>query len=146
MLLILIKEECVRIAIVDDEQTVRMVAQVQLKLIEGALQPEDEVIVYSDPESFLKAFTENPKDYFSIAVIDHDLGEGKLSGYDLMNIMFKENFSGVSVLFTSTESQLSEEKATLNQGVYFVNKINIENPKVPYEQLAKLLQKARNRE
>ena len=132
-----------RIAIIDDNTTVLITTDVKLRKL-GAIQLWDTVDKFKDADSFLEAFKEGGANDYGIIIVDHDLGRNQLKGYELISLVQKDGYKNRAVLFTADDSISMHLKMTFTGRVDYVIKSNGRDGDDHFEQLADLIEEARD--
>lgn len=126
-----------KIALLDDNSTILLTTEAMMRKC-GALKEWDQFLKYDNAEKFLEEFRGD--DEFGVIIIDHDLGDDQIKGYELISLVQSEGYKNKAILFTGDDSMRMNLKMAFAHHVDYVVKGNKEQ----FEILAKLIEEARD--
>lgn len=109
-----------KIAIIDDNNTVLKINQIMLKK-EGFILEDDIVELYLN---FYDFFDNNSKkiNEYDVVVCDYDLGLDKKNGLDLLKELKLIGLKGAAVLLTSDDTMMLKAKVSLSKNISYIAK------------------------
>lgn len=128
-----------KIAVIDDNNTVLKVNQIMLKK-EGYLIENDFIKSYLSIEDFNQ---DNDKLDFDIIVCDYDLGKSSINGLDFFKQLRQKNFEGMYILLTGDDSIVLKAKISLSKDIHYIIKNTNKDNTSTVSQLGKLFNEKR---